>query len=111
MRSVPVCDIPWQDHDEFRKATLLALDAQLALMLANHDVEADRESESGPLARRFGREEGMKNLVTNGVGNALAVIANANLDPIPAVVARHPDGGEKPVAGRRPFGIGGVAGV
>ncbi len=58
-------------------------------MLLGHDVVADRETKSGALAGRLGREEWLKQLIPDLGRDADAVVTCANFDRISQVSGRH----------------------
>ena len=61
-------------------------------MLLRNDVIADRQAEPGALAGRLGGEEWLKELVLDLRGNAGAVVADAEFDPIAEISRRYLQG-------------------
>src|SRR5262249_28698379 len=61
-------------------------------MLLGHDVVADREAETGPLAGRLGGEERLEQPVTQFGRDADAVVADADLHGVAEVPCRYPQG-------------------
>ena len=49
-------------------------------MLLHDDVIADRQAQPGALSRRLRGKKGIENLVANFLGDAVAVVANADFD-------------------------------
>src|SRR6185312_6230099 len=74
-----------QDHSDFGELTRLRVDLNRTAMLFDDDVVADREPETGALARGFGCKEWIENLVLQIRRDAGAVVADADLNLVAAV--------------------------
>src|SRR5262245_18120657 len=72
---------PDGQHDhELGESSRLRLDRHLAAVQPDDDVVADREAEAGPLSGRLGREKRLEDLRADVVRDAVAVVADADLD-------------------------------
>src|SRR5262245_66393272 len=69
-----------QRDDEFGERPRVGLHDHLAAVAADDDVVADREAQTGALACGLGRKERFEDFGTNALGNAVAVVAEADLD-------------------------------
>src|ERR1043166_2594742 len=100
-----------QDDDELGVASLLALHSQLAFVLLDHAVVGDRQTQPGALPGWFGGEEGVEDLLAHGGRDAVAVIADSDLDPVTEVLGPHRHRRREAVANLRGPLVGGVARV
>src|SRR5262249_26456824 len=74
------CAAPGQADCELGELAEHAVDFDRSSMLLCHDVIADREAETRPLAGRFGRKERLEQLVAQFWRNSGAVVAHPDLD-------------------------------
>ena len=63
-----------ENQNELRKVVHFAFDPETARMLMHDRVVAQRQAESGSLARGLGGEEGIEDLVDDVLGNSGAVV-------------------------------------
>src|SRR5207248_2024002 len=75
-----------QPNDELGVLPILRLEDQLSLVSLDDDVVADRQAEAGAGAGGLGGEEGVEDLVADGLGDAVAVVADADLDALAEVL-------------------------
>jgi hypothetical protein len=71
-----------QSNGEFGELDRLALNLDCAAVLLGHNVIADRQSETGALAGRLGREERLEQLVLDLRRDASAVVTHPDLDRV-----------------------------
>ena len=79
-----------QMRDETRTAIGRGTQLQHPAVLA-HDVERDREPESGAALGALGGEEGIEDAMTQRYGHARAVVAHADFDDVAGQPRRHFD--------------------
>src|SRR6516164_8487477 len=71
-----------QPQCELGEVTEFAIDRDGAAVLLGYDLVADRQSKSGALAGRLGREERLEQLVPVFRGNADTIVAHPDLDAV-----------------------------
>src|SRR5690242_3325752 len=71
-----------QPHRELGEAADVAVDCDRAAVLLRYNLVADRQPKPGALARRLGREEGLKQFLPVFLRNADAIVAHPDLDAV-----------------------------
>src|SRR6185437_2029360 len=72
-----------QRNEKFGKDARLCIYVDLAAVLFHHNVVTHGQAKPGSLACRLGSEEGIEHLLLHGLGDARAIVANANFNPVP----------------------------
>src|SRR6185312_12427499 len=72
-----------QRDDKFGEGAWLSIYVDLSAVLFHHNVVTHGQAKPGSLTGRLGGEEGIEHLLLHGLGNAGAIVANADFDPVP----------------------------